>query len=105
MTGVTWYERTLSPCTSRKMREGTEVATLRTEQPVFSAAAPTLDMIKAALQIALISPCRLAVVFVEVILFLRIKRGESRSLIKSRIQRVGRVLLARPVERQYEGQR
>jgi hypothetical protein len=65
------------------MREGTEVATLRTEQPKFTAAAPMLNMIKAALQIILISPCRFAALFVRVIPGLQMERGEARLTYKS----------------------
>ena len=54
MTGVIWYERTLSPCTSRNMREGTEVTTLRVEQPKFIADTPMTNTNKTAFVASLI---------------------------------------------------
>ena len=54
MTGVIWYERTLRPCTSRNIREGTEVITLRVEQPKFTAATPMPSTNKTAFVASLI---------------------------------------------------
>ena len=56
MTGVIWYERTLNPCTSRNIREGTEVATLRTEQPKLTTAIPMANTINSVFLIILIVP-------------------------------------------------